>query len=118
MSDSTRKRTKHADGTKDLAPEQADTGESFKDQAVEAMSKAVEATKDVGRRAAGAVGGAYQATVAKGVAYEEGLERFVRRNPMTSILVTAGVSLLVGFMLGRETAKPPARPWWQPRFGN
>jgi ElaB/YqjD/DUF883 family membrane-anchored ribosome-binding protein len=78
----------------------------MKDQAMEVLSRAGQATKDVSRRAAGAVGDAYRATVATGAEWEDSLEKLIRRNPMTSILVTAGVSLLIGFALGRETARP------------
>ena len=116
MSDSNKKKSKAASDTNEGGQDETTPRESLMTQATDAMSKAAEATRDVGRRAAGAVGDAYRGTVATGVAWEEGLERYIRRNPMTSILVTAGVSLLVGFMLGRETAKPPSRPWpWPPR---
>lgn len=124
MSESSNRKSKAADDQSD--PQPGDVAEPTPvDQTASVLAKAAEATKDVAQRAADAVAGqydrasrgtrdAYRSAVTAGAYWEEGLERYVRRNPITSLLATAGVSLLIGFALGRQTAEPPARrPWWR-----
>src|SRR5262245_47252720 len=102
MPDTNRRKSKAAESADRRDEDDAGTLETIKDQASDMLSRAATATRDVSRRAAGAMGDAYQATVNTGAAWEEQAVKFIRRNPMTTVLATAGVSLLIGFALGRE----------------
>jgi ElaB/YqjD/DUF883 family membrane-anchored ribosome-binding protein len=124
MSESHKKKTKSDDAATDQGQADESQAGSFAGQASDAMSKAADMTKDITKRASDAVGegygrvsrgtqDAYHAALATGEAWEENLERYIRRNPITSLLVTAGVGVLLGFALGRETAPRPPQSWWR-----
>ena len=74
----------------------------MKDQAMEVISRATSATKDVSRRAAGAVGDAYRASVATGAEWEESLENYVHEKPLQAVLIAAGVGVLLGLLWKRS----------------
>jgi ElaB/YqjD/DUF883 family membrane-anchored ribosome-binding protein len=94
--------------------------ESVTGQAEELLSKVTEGTKDLAQRTASTVREGYErasrgtiAAYETSVEWEAQLEKYIKRNPMMSVMIAAGASLVLGMLLGRAMATPPRpRHWW------
>jgi ElaB/YqjD/DUF883 family membrane-anchored ribosome-binding protein len=120
MSDSKRSGGKASNSRGGAQRDDQAEGESVANQASELLSKVTDGTKDLAQRTASTVRDGYErasrgATAAyeTGVEWEAQLEKYIRRNPMMSVMIAAGGSLLLGMLIGRATATPPRpRHWW------
>src|SRR4051812_40095119 len=119
MSDSNARKSKSGGSKQQSGKADEPENESFADQASEMMSKAAEGTRDLAQRGTEMVREQYdraargtRAAYDAGMEWEVRLEKAIKRNPMAAVAITAGVSLLVGFMLGRESAPKPPQHWW------
>jgi ElaB/YqjD/DUF883 family membrane-anchored ribosome-binding protein len=119
MSDSHARKAKTG-GSGKRSQQTAEENDSFVDQASELVSKVADGTKDLAQRGADVVREQYdrasrgtRAAYDAGMQWEERLEKSIKRNPLTAVAITAGIGLLVGFMLGRESVSRPPQHWWQ-----
>jgi ElaB/YqjD/DUF883 family membrane-anchored ribosome-binding protein len=72
------------------------------------MGRAVKAQVDRVNRGAKK---AYRSIKKSGQEFEEVAQNTIRRTPITTVLVAAGIGAFVGYFLGRESVRHPARHW-------
>jgi ElaB/YqjD/DUF883 family membrane-anchored ribosome-binding protein len=120
MSESQARKSKSGDTAKRQQQDETAESGSVMDQASELASNIAGGAKDLASRGAEVVRDQYnrasrgtRAAYDRGVQLEDRLEQAIKRNPVTAVLVTAGIGLLIGFVLGRESVPTPPRHWWQ-----